>query len=129
MSIELFLGGPYAGWKPVRLNEQRHGRLLYPIMPRAVVFKLAPEVPEVVNSHIGTYRRRRWISPGWKVSLPIWTDEEQAWDPIPDGTVLPGMIEGFVAETSNLCFRCRARRAPRFGASCNECWFDEEYSR
>lgn len=74
--IELFSGGPMAGWLDV--TNALSGVLIY----------------EDQDGRRMMYVRRRWLIPGWAVPIPIWTVGEK----IPFGTVLPGLIQGCPGE-------------------------------
>ena len=93
MIEELFVGGPLAGWRQVTASTVRYGTLQYPIRSRrpliATIDKRFADEPHKV----GTYARRRYWHPSWRVTLPFWL-ESGLDSNVPEGSVMPGWAVG-----------------------------------
>jgi hypothetical protein len=93
----LFIGGPLAGWQHV---SQPSWKVWYPVPadpPRGPTSTFAPE------GDIGTYTRRQFWHPSWRVVLTVFTCDEEmpGSSPVfPIGTVLPGIIYGRKLESA-----------------------------
>lgn len=95
MAEELFIGGPLAGW---RETSGYGDRMLYPKFDALKTYSISePDLLADAMDSVGSYARRRFWHPAWRVTLAFWTCDEELTrhNPvIPAGTVLPGLIQG-----------------------------------
>lgn len=104
MTERLFLGGPLAGWREVRPGDHR---ICYPLMSRAAYWLEESAISEDYPGQAagtGSYTMRRWSCPGWRIVLTMFTCDQEQWDPVPVGTVLPGGIQGMALQRTTLAY-------------------------